>query len=385
MSDLKKTSHKNSDYSAISNIALWGKILIDNVNDLVGISDREGKLLYISPSVKKMLGWSERETIKFNGVDFAHKDDIPTIMTARNQLSKKKEVTFEYRCLTKSGEYIWLEISARIVTNPIDKEEYEIFIARDIQLRKELEEQLSASAEELYKSNQMKDKLLTLVAHDLQNPIYSVITLSNFIKSKLDTINKQELLDFISQINDTAQNSFILLENLILLDKVNRKDVTLNPEQIKVKKLISDNLKLMKDQISHKELNVTSKIPADLYLNADFYIFDTIIKNILSNAVKYTHDKGQIAISGARDNENVIVIIRDTGIGMSKEQQKYIFQVDTRKRLNTLSTAHGSGLGLIICNELIAQQGGSIAVESNIKKGTIFTITFPQSDKRNPA
>ncbi|MFO7660514.1 MAG: PAS domain-containing sensor histidine kinase [Candidatus Cloacimonadaceae bacterium] len=385
MSDIKKTSHKNSNYSTISNIALWSKILIDNVNDIVGISDREGKLLYISSSVKKILGWSERETINFHGTDFAHKDDIPIIMTALDQLIKKKEVTFEYRCLTKSGEYIWLENSVKLVTNPIDKEEYRIFIARDIQQRKEMEEQLAATAAELSKSNQMKDKLLTLVAHDLQNPIYSVITLSNFIKNKLDTINKQELLDFISQINETAQNSFVLLENLILLDKVNRKDVTLNPENIKVKKLISDNLNLLKNQISHKEIDIDFEIPDDLYLNADFYIFDTIIKNILSNAVKYTHSKGLIAISATRDNGNVVIVIKDTGIGMSKEQQKYIFEVDTRKRLNTLSTAHGSGLGLIICNELIAQQGGSIAIESNIKKGSKFTITFPQYIKKNPA
>ncbi len=383
MSKVEKTAEKAAMPAILSDKELWNKIIVDNVNDIVGVTDINGKLLYISPNVEQIVGWAPSDRINLNGLDLVHEDDIPNVNRWLSQLSNTQEISFEYRFLNKSGHYVWLENSIKLFINPDDKQAYMVFITRDIQKRKELEQQLVSTAEELSKSNQMKDKLITLVAHDLQNPIYSVITLSNFIRSKLDTINKQELLDFISQINDTAQNSFILLENLILLDKVNGRDVSLNPEKIKVKKLISDNLLLLKDQISHKELEVNIQITDDLCLNADFYIFDTIIKNILSNAAKYTHNKGQIAVSAVRNDGNVIVTIKDTGIGMSKEQQKYIFQVDTRKRLNSMSTAHGSGLGLIICKDLIAQQGGSIEVESNIKKGTKFTITFPQQVKKS--
>jgi len=383
VSKVEKTAEKAAMPAILSDKELWNKIIVDNVNDIVGVTDINGKLLYISPNVEQIVGWAPSDRINLNGLDLVHEDDIPNVNRWLSQLSNTQEISFEYRFLNKSGHYVWLENSIKLFINPDDKQAYMVFITRDIQKRKELEQQLVSTAEELSKSNQMKDKLITLVAHDLQNPIYSVITLSNFIRSKLDTINKQELLDFISQINDTAQNSFILLENLILLDKVNGRDVSLNPEKIKVKKLISDNLLLLKDQISHKELEVNIQITDDLCLNADFYIFDTIIKNILSNAAKYTHNKGQIAVSAVRNDGNVIVTIKDTGIGMSKEQQKYIFQVDTRKRLNSMSTAHGSGLGLIICKDLIAQQGGSIEVESNIKKGTKFTITFPQQVKKS--
>lgn len=384
MTDKKKARQTVTGSTLIRNFEEWSRIALDSANDIIGICDMEGRVFYISPSCRKVLGWPPEELVNRYGSEIAHPDDLGKIYESAGKISKDKEIIYQWRAMTSSGKYVWLEQSFRALTNKDNEIEFIVFVARNIDERKELEQQLTSTAEELSESNQMKDKLITLVAHDLQNPIYSIITLSNFIKSKLDTISKQELLDFISQINDTAQNSFILLENLILLDKVNRKDVSLNPEKIKVHKLVADNLNLLKNQISHKDLDVTTQIPDDLYLNADFYIFDTVIKNILSNAVKYTHPKGQIFVSAARDNGNVIVTIRDTGIGMSKEQQKYIFNVDTRKRLNSLSTAHGSGLGLIICNELIAQQGGSIAIESNFRKGSKFTITFPQSIRKNP-
>jgi len=385
LSNKSKTFSNQIGLSGIMDETKWNNIVLNSVNDMVGFTDREGKLLYISPSVEKILGWTPEERISLNGIDLSHEDDIPTILSSVNQLNERNEVCFEYRCLTKSGSYIWVENSVKLITNTNDKEKYLIFIARDIQKRKELEEQLARTSEELSQSNQMKEKLLSLIAHDLQNPIFSIITLTSFVKSKLDSIQTSEIRDFISQINESAQNSYILLENLMLWDRVHRGALSLNPELIKVNKIVMDNLDLLKHQVTHKNLDFKCHIGDNLYIYADFYILDTIIKNIISNAVKYTPAKGKITVTASKTDGNVIIKIKDTGIGMSEEQQKYLFQADSRKRLNNLSTSHGSGLGLILCNELIAQYQGQITAESKVNKGSVFTITFPQPEKHNPA
>jgi signal transduction histidine kinase len=135
-------------------------------------------------------------------------------------------------------------------------------------------------------------------------------------------------------------------------------------------------------QAALKHIKVVINVPASLYIYADGKMLDLIIRNLLSNAVNYTKEHGSVTISAEKTPEEVIIRVQDTGIGLSREQLKFMFSPDSRKKINSLPGTPGSGLGLILCKELMKVHNGTIAVESKLGKGTTFTLHFPLRKKK---
>lgn len=353
------------------------KIVLESVADVVGVADSNGDTIYISPSVQNLCGYNPSELLTRNGMEFVHPDDMPSVLSGLKKLPKTKEVRFEYRFKKKDGTYLWLDNVIRLVTPSKDKTEYMVFVAREIEQRKQLEYQILHTAKELAQLNVIKDKLISLIAHDLKNPIYNIISLTEFVKKKLPETSYEELIEFISRISESANSSYVLLENLLEWAKVQSGDIEFKPEQVKIRRVIMDNWNLMKVQANFKNQNFKCDVPESLSLNADFHMFDTIIRNLLSNAVKFTPEKGSVIVDTETTGSEIIIRFKDTGIGMSREQQRYLFQADSRKQLNGITTGHGSGLGLVLCNDLVLRHKGKIAVESKIGMGTTITLHFP--------
>lgn len=180
----------------------------------------------------------------------------------------------------------------------------------------------------------MKDKFFSIIAHDLKNPLFSLITLTEFMQLQLAKLSKTEISEFLNQMNDTAKNSFILLENLLEWAKSQSGSIDFNPEIVSIEKVIYDCWKLAKSQAMNKSINITMDIQNNLSAFADYKMLCTIVRNIISNAIKYSKEKGQIRISASQQANYVIIKIEDNGIGMSREQLKYLFSVDPRKLIN---------------------------------------------------
>jgi two-component system, sensor histidine kinase and response regulator len=278
----------------------WHKITLDSIMDVVGIADITGGNIYMSPSVEKLLGYTAAERIGKHGADISHPDDLPIIQANFAKLTSKKEVTFEYRCLHKQGHYVWLEINFRLVKNEKCGNDYIVYVARDIEQRKALETELLMTATELSKTNKMKDKLFSLIAHDLKDPIHAIITLTEFTRKQLPKLSMDAFPEFVLQVNESAKTAYILLENLLQWAKLQTEIVSFHPQQTKLDRLIKDNMDLILLQAALKHIKVVTNIPASLYIYADGKMLDLIIRNLLSNAVNYTKEHGSVTVQRKR-------------------------------------------------------------------------------------
>jgi two-component system sensor histidine kinase/response regulator len=371
-----------SAYLAPELIPNWHKVVMESISDLVGISDIQGRNIYMSPSFENIIGYKPEELIGKNGMETTHPDDIPVIMDAIQQLNKGKEVSFEYRCLHKMGHYVWLEISFRTLYDANGNAEYLVYIARSIEHRKAMETELLQTATELARTNKMKDKLFSLIAHDLKNPIYSIITLTEFTRKQLPTLSADAFPEFVLAVNESAKTAYILLDNLLQWAKLQTSVVEIHPMQNKLDRIVRDSMNLILLQAALKHITIRIDIPAQLYIYGDGKMIDIIIRNLLSNAVNFTPERGTVTVSAEKTDSDVIIKVKDTGIGLSREQLKFLFSPDSRKKINSLPSTPGSGLGLILCKELVNQHKGQIIVESKLNKGTTFTLNFPLKGKK---
>jgi PAS domain S-box-containing protein len=371
-----------SSFKSLDKIPNWHKVVMESITDVVGVADMQGKNIYMSPSVEKLLGYKPEERIGNNGMDTTHPDDLPIVMEALKGLHESKEVTFEYRCKHQNGNYIWMEISFRKVSDETDNSECLVYVARNIEHRKALEAEILQTATELARANKMKDKLFSLIAHDLKNPIYSIITLTEFTRKQLPKLSMDAFPEFVLHVNESAKTAYILLDNLLQWAKLQTEAVAYHPEQNKLDRLVKDSMNLVLLQAALKHIKVTVNVPASMYIYGDGKMLDSIIRNLLTNAVNFTPEHGSVIITAEKTQTEVIIKMQDTGIGMSRDQLKLLFSPDSRKKINSMPSTPGSGLGLIICKELVKIHNGQIVVESKLNKGTTFTLHFPLKGKK---
>lgn len=360
-----------------SDISKYFELIMGSVHDVISISNLEKGFVYITPSVEKETGWFSKELNRKTVFDLAHEDDKPGIVDALSHLDKEREVTFEWRSITKPGIYSWVETKVRKVYYPIDNCEYRVSTTRNIQQRKELQAQILKTTEELSALNNMKDKLLSLIAHDLKSPLFTLITVTEFMQQKISQLSQADMSEFIQQVNDSAKNSYILLENLLEWASSQSGALEFKPERVKLERVILECWKLNQSQANHKNISFSMQVPPDMYIQADYKMLSAIIRNLINNAIKFTPEHGQITISAFMENEAIKLVVEDTGIGMSREQLTYLFTVDARKQFNGVPSQHGSGLGLILCKEFMDKHNGTIDVASKIGQGSKFILTLP--------
>jgi signal transduction histidine kinase len=237
-------------------------------------------------------------------------------------------------------------------------------------------EQYSARLKEL---NITKDKFFSIIAHDLKNPFHVLNGIMNMLSeqdSDLKAEEKSTLYDVMKKTVDTSRN---LLENLLQWANSQTGRIELKPENIQLIDLVNKNLTLFKGSFSEKNLNINVELDENQTIIADSNMVDTIIRNILSNAIKYTSDNGQITIKSVQENNEVKISIQDSGIGISEENIKFLFQMDKVFSTRGTRDEKGSGLGLLVCKEFVEKHNGKIWAESKLGSGSIFYIILPKT------
>jgi signal transduction histidine kinase len=176
-----------------------------------------------------------------------------------------------------------------------------------------------------------------------------------------------------------ASETFNLLENLLLWSRSQRNGIIINPSRVEIKKIVGKILKLYYSIAQRKDIEITVDIDSDLVGYFDYNTIETVIRNLLNNAVKFTPAGGHISLSAFQKGENVIIIITDTGIGISKDRLPTIFVMDDSLTVNHSKEDSGSGLGLILSHDFVQRNQGEISVKSKIGEGTTFTLSLPLS------
>ncbi len=241
-------------------------------------------------------------------------------------------------------------------------------------------EKLEKSEEELKKIVQTKDKLFSIIAHDLRNPFTALTGLTEVLQGKADTFDAIEMNSYISMINESSHKLLQLIDNL--LEWARSQTGTLKPVKTNLilKNMADDVMKIYLTQAETKGISLKNEIPDNLTVFADHEILAIIIRNLISNGVKYTKKGGYVILTAYQEFENTVLKISDTGIGMSHEVLEKLFKIE--ETFTTVGTGNeaGTGLGLVICKEFIETLGGTIAVESSVGKGTSFSVTLQTSN-----
>ncbi len=239
--------------------------------------------------------------------------------------------------------------------------------------RDELEEQ----SRRLKELNATKDKFFTIIAHDLKNPFNTVIGLSELLMLRYDQYDEEKIKDFIGQINNFSNNAYSLLENLLQWAKSQTGRININPQKIDLLDIVQENLALLKGKADEKSIMLNSYIEKGCVVYADLNMLRTILRNLMSNALKFTHSGGYIKVDAAKRGDFYEVSVEDNGIGISKENQEKLFKIDSNVSTKGTADEAGTGLGLILVKEFVEKNGGAIQVYSEPGKGSRFFFTLP--------
>jgi len=249
--------------------------------------------------------------------------------------------------------------------------------------RKQAEEEIKKSNEELSKANAEKDKFFSILAHDLRGPMSAFVGITELLREDFQKMTPGQVKNFITSMNNDATNIYKLLENLLEWSRLKRGIIEFKPGKLNLKDSISKCIELVLVSSRKKKIGIDIFVPDDLFVIADEHMFETIVRNLVSNAVKFTPAGGKINVSAYVDQDKSIEIkISDNGIGMSPKLKSKLFLLNENTGRKGTEGESSSGLGLLLCKEFVEKHNGKIWVESEEGKGTSFYFTMPERSIR---
>ncbi|MDA3905666.1 MAG: HAMP domain-containing sensor histidine kinase [Bacteroidales bacterium] len=281
--------------------------------------------------------------------------------TKEELLKELQEIQQEYNSLKASYEKDITECKLA---------EQELIIAK---------EKAEESEAKLKESNAEKDKFFSIIAHDLKSPFDSILGFSDLIVEKLKERNYESVEEFADIIQQSSIRAMDLLMNLVEWSQSQTGRMEFNPEYFELVELIKDSELLLSGVMEQKSISLSKSVPSNAPVFADKKMISTVLRNLISNAIKFTHSGGKISIALEEKQDELLVSVSDTGVGISKEDSKKLFKIGQSYSTSGTNKEKGTGLGLILCKDFVEKHGGKIWVESEEGKGSNFKFTIPIS------
>lgn len=237
--------------------------------------------------------------------------------------------------------------------------------------------ELAEAKEELTRLNANKDKFFSIVAHDLRSPFMPLLGTAELLAELGDTLEATEVQEMGRSIHNSARNVFNLLENLLQWSRMQMGRLKYQPSLVQLRAVSRQTVNLLAANAAAKKITLQHQVPSDIMVEADENMLDTIIRNLTSNALKFTPTGGQVTISAHPNGEFVEVSVTDTGLGISQENINKLFKIEVHHSTVGTAKEQGTGLGLIMCQEMVAMHGGRIWITSELNEGTTVTFTIP--------
>jgi len=346
--------------------------LVENATDLIMRFDRDHRHVFVNSASLPVLGIPPEDFIGVTHEEMGFPEDL--CLFWEEAMDKVFEsgiadvIDFSIQVDNSDLYFEWQLIPEFDADGEMH---YLLAVARDVTKRKLSEKAL----EEALKT---KDKFFSIIAHDLKNPFGSLRTLSECLKVS-DSLTKEEINEFAEVIHTSACQGFDLLENLLEWSRSQRGNIKWEPKEFDLNELVETNINLIQANIHKKQIKLSFDSVSNKNVFADKYMIDTIIRNLLANAVKFTYIKGNIEISLFENEKQYVFSIKDDGKGISAENQTKLFDMDNQYSSKGTAMETGTGLGLILCKEFIDNNNGEIWVESELGKGSCFSFSVPKS------
>ncbi len=279
---------------------------------------------------------------------------------------------YRFRKLTK-------ELEGKVVQRTHDLETANQQLQQELSERIKAEEALKMSELQLRELNATKDKFFSIVAHDLKNPFTSLIGSSELLYDNINQMDNESIHKLALILNDSAKSGYAILQNLLDWSRSQTGLLKYNPEKINLSELIDENISNVQLFASNKEIDLVHEPIIKIYIVSDKCMINTILRNLLSNAIKFTQRGGKVVINAKTNQNEVIISVKDTGIGISGENIEKLFKLDTKYTMKGTENEQGTGLGLKLCKEFVEKEGGKIWVESSINNGSVFSFSIPMN------
>lgn len=263
------------------------------------------------------------------------------------------------------------------ITKPFKAEEVKARVSTHLKLHLQ-SQTLQLQSKELQELNATKDKFFSIIAHDLRGPLGGFMGLSEMLADESMTFDPDEKREMSLALSQSARNIYNLLENLLEWSQMQRGRTDFNPQILSLNDAISECFKTAVESIRKKDINFNVDIPEHQEVYADSNMLQTIIRNLVSNAIKFTPRYGVVTISvGVAENLTVVIAVKDTGIGMNAEMISNLFAINVNSNRPGTEGENSTGLGLLLCKEFVEKHGGELWVESEVGKGSTFYFAIP--------
>lgn len=352
---------------------------VEQSSSSILITDTEGVIEFVNPAFTQTTGFEPEEVI----------GQTPRILKS----GKHTDSTYEQLWETilagnvwqgelinrrKNGKLYWQNIRITPVKNTHGQTSHFIAIQEDITVRKNAEIALKKSEKQLRQLNATKDKFFTIIGHDLKNPITTLLGFTELVRDMHHTFEPEELQTILTEINTSANQLHKLLQNLLDWAQTQTGRIKYEPQKVDLHLACHQNIELLKYTASKKNISIQNEIPVQTFTNADLNMLDTIMRNLLTNAIKFTPSGGHITITHTPQNGFHQIAITDTGVGLTSGQIQRLFQIQHTHSTKGTNEEPGTGLGLILCHEFIGMHKGKIWAESSPNQGTTFFFTLPE-------
>lgn len=351
--------------------------IINSLGDSIFVKDDQSRLLLVNDAFCEIFGLSRAEIIGKTLAEDVPLDERESFLKIDRQVLADGLENINEESLTVRGrETIFISTrKSRFIDS--NGKKFVVGVIRDITDRKKIEQALIESEAQFRELNATKDILFSIIGHDLRGPFGNILVLSELLIEAVKDKDPVESEQYLGMINSTAKNSLSLLDNLLSWAKSQTGQLNFKSEKINISSSIQEVLELSNANAKTKNISLNLIKSDEIEVDCDEEIFKTILRNLISNAIKFTKPGGNIDVFVIPKQNQVEITISDNGIGINEETCKKLFSISSN--LSLLGTANeiGSGFGLFLCKEFVKKLGGRIWVESEEGKGSDFKFTLP--------
>jgi PAS domain S-box-containing protein len=242
--------------------------------------------------------------------------------------------------------------------------------------------QLAKSERDLRDLNQNKNKFFTIISHDLRNPFSVLMGLSDILKREGSEMDQTQIQEISNMLYSNVQNINVLLNNLLEWSRIQFEKVNFQPEKLDLNDCVSKISRLIKPYADNKKIKIKNCIESNLMVYADKNMLDSVLQNLLTNSIKFTNEKGDISVIAEEKDRFIQITVADTGVGFDAQLLNKLFKVGNYSKRGTANEI-GSGIGLVLCKELVEIHGGKIRAEAEQGSGSRFIFTLPNYPLQN--
>ena len=369
------TERKCAEIALKENEERFRKFFQDDILPKLLINPKSGKIVEANQAACSFYGYSMEEFDQMS-VFAINKAKVPMVKNWMKQAQTSDQNLFQFNHTLADGSTKIVEVYSFGVS--LKNRQFLLSTIHDITARKEAEHLLKESRRSLEELNATKDKFFNIIAHDLKTPFNQIVSLAQLVNDYYHKNQYSEMAEFVSYISKAANNGAELVKNLLDWSRTQTNKITIDKQKVSLQKLVEETIILLQPSADKKDIRIHTSCIGKSQVYGDKNMIKTVLRNLGTNAIKFSFEHSEIEFRINESKENVIVSVEDHGVGMQKEDMKKIFRIDQHHTTPGTARESGTGLGLILCKEFVEKNDGNLWVESKVGIGSKFIFTLPK-------